>query len=91
MNVVKQLLMPKKKSTRKKQYTVTVMNDDHNTFDFVIELLQEVCGHNYLQAVQCTHLIDSKGYCDVFTDNPEIATQIYESLAKEGLTVTLKK
>jgi esterase/lipase superfamily enzyme len=36
-------------------------------------------------------LIDAKGYCDVFTDNPETATQIYESLANEGLTVTLTK
>lgn len=44
---------------------LVVHNDDVNTFDFVIDTLMEVCGHDALQAEQCTFIIHYKGKCAV--------------------------
>jgi len=40
-------------------------NDDVNTFDFVIESLVKVCGHDLIQAEQCAIIIHFKGKCTV--------------------------
>jgi len=40
-------------------------NDDFNTFDFVIETLKEVCGHNAFQAETCAWIAHYKGNCVV--------------------------
>jgi len=40
-------------------------NDDVNTFDFVIESLVKVCGHDYIQAEQCAVIVHFKGKCTV--------------------------
>ncbi len=42
-----------------------VLNDDFNTFDFVIETLIKVCEHTPEQAEQCTIIIHHKGKCAV--------------------------
>ena len=44
---------------------LVVYNDDVNTFDHVITTLIDVCGHEPLQAEQCTLLIHHKGKCAV--------------------------
>jgi ATP-dependent Clp protease adaptor protein ClpS len=44
---------------------LVVFNDDHNSFDHVINTLIKVCKHNKIQAEQCTHLIHYKGKCRV--------------------------
>ncbi|MBX2887504.1 MAG: ATP-dependent Clp protease adaptor ClpS [Ferruginibacter sp.] len=65
-----------------KPYHLIVWNDDVNTFDWVIETLIEVCGHNVEQAEQCAILIHTRGkyavkrgsyyqlkpYCEAITD-----------------------
>ena len=42
-------------------YRLIVWNDEVNTFDWVIETLMEVCGHNREQAEQCAWLIHHTG------------------------------
>jgi ATP-dependent Clp protease adaptor protein ClpS len=44
---------------------LVLFNDDVHSFDFVIEALMEVCGHELLQAEQCTVLVHYKGKCAV--------------------------
>ncbi|MFM7729369.1 MAG: ATP-dependent Clp protease adaptor ClpS, partial [Flavobacteriales bacterium] len=44
---------------------LVLFNDEVNTFDFVIEALVEVCGHELLQAEQCTVIVHYKGKCAV--------------------------
>jgi ATP-dependent Clp protease adaptor protein ClpS len=46
-------------------HEIIVFNDDVNTFDHVIESLINVCGHDPLQAEQCTLLVHYKGKCAV--------------------------
>ncbi len=42
-----------------------VYNDDFNTFDHVIESLIKICGHDTIQAEQCTWIIHYNGKCHV--------------------------
>ena len=44
---------------------LVVYNDDHNTFEHVIETLVKVCKHDPQQAEQCTYIIHFKGKCSV--------------------------
>ena len=46
-------------------YKLIVWNDEINTFDWVIDTLMDVCGHEREQAEQCTVLIHYKGKCAV--------------------------
>ncbi|MBU3677681.1 MAG: ATP-dependent Clp protease adaptor ClpS, partial [Chitinophagaceae bacterium] len=48
-------------------YHLIVWNDDVNTFDWVIETLMQVCGHEREQAEQCSLLIHFNGKCSVKT------------------------
>lgn len=69
-------------------YSLIVWNDEVNTFEWVIEALIEVCGHQQEQAEQCAMLIHTKGkyavkngsyddlkpQCDAITDRKIGAT-----------------
>ena len=46
---------------------IVLYNDDHNTFDHVIETLIVVCEHTPEQAEQCSILVHYKGRCTVKT------------------------
>lgn len=52
---------------RKKENEIILYNDDHNTFDHVIETLIYVCDHTPEQAEQCSILVHYKGKCTVKT------------------------
>lgn len=89
---MKTKLLPK--SDQKEQVVnpcdLIIHNDDVNTFDFVIETLVEVCGHEYLQAVQCAHLIHNTGKCGVKRGTFEILKPICEILLEKGLSATIE-
>jgi ATP-dependent Clp protease adaptor protein ClpS len=42
-------------------HNLIVWNDEVNTFDWVIDTLMDVCGHEREQAEQCAMLIHTKG------------------------------
>ena len=44
---------------------IVLYNDDHNTFDHVIECLMAYCGHELLQAEQCALIVHTRGKCSV--------------------------
>ena len=44
-----------------KWHSLIVHNDEVNTFDWVIESLVEICGHNEIQAEQCAMIIHYNG------------------------------
>ena len=45
------------------EWSLTLFNDHHNTFDHVIECLMTTCGHDALQAEQCAMIVHFKGKC----------------------------
>lgn len=54
-------------------YAVIVLNDDFHTFEYVIELLQKVCGHSIEKAWLSALLIHETGRCIVWTGSKEVA------------------
>ncbi len=83
----KKNLQTKKRGT----YKVVMHNDNHNTFDHVIDCIMDVCGYNYLQAVQCTILVHEAKRCSIFEDRYEECEYAARLLSKNGLTVTIEK
>lgn len=56
----------KEQKTKKEQVRELVLvNDDHHTFDYVIDALIKVCEHTEEQAAQCTLITHYKGKCNI--------------------------
>ncbi len=69
---------------------IVLFNDDVNTFDFVIQSLIEVCGHEPIQAEQCTLLVHYKGKCDVKEGEYNKLEPICTALLDRGLTAEIQ-
>lgn len=67
-----------------------LFNDDVNTFDFVIETLVKVCGHDALQAEQCTIIVHFKGKCNVKQGTYEKLEPMCTALLDRGLTAEIQ-
>ncbi len=65
-------------------------NDDVNTFDFVINCLIEICGHDTVQAEQCTYLVHYKGRCDVMKDIYNKLLPYRDALIRKGLKASIE-
>jgi ATP-dependent Clp protease adaptor protein ClpS len=65
-------------------------NDEINTFDFVIESLVEVCGHDFEQAEQCALIAHFKGRCTVKSGSYEELKGMSEELTLRRLTVAVE-
>ena len=52
-------------------------NDDYNTFDFIIDSLVEVCGHDHNQAENCAIIAHYKGKCHIKKGNLDVIRPIY--------------
>jgi len=69
---------------------IVLFNDEVNTFDFVIQSLIEVCGHEPMQAEQCTLLVHYKGKCDVKEGEYNKLEPICSALLDRGLTAEIQ-
>lgn len=65
-------------------------NDDHNTFDFVIDTLIEVCDHDPITAEQLTLIVHYKGKCTVKSGDMDELKPMSREMTDRGLTVTIK-
>ena len=72
-------------------YQTMLYNDDYNTFDYVIELLMEVCEHTYEQAEQCAALVHFSGKCPVKEGSYEDLLPRCSRLTRAGLTAEIVK
>ena len=70
-------------------WSVVLFNDNHNTFDHVIECLISTCGHDALQAEQCAMIVHFKGKCNVKSGSYDELAPIHQSLSEKDLTVEL--
>jgi len=62
-----------------------VFNDEHNTFEHVINTLIKVCKHTAEQAEQCTMLIHYKGKCAVKNGSFDFLRPMRESICEAGI------
>lgn len=69
---------------------IVLFNDEVNTFDFVIDSLINVCGHDHLQAEQCTIIVHFKGKCDVKNGSYEKLEPMCTALLERGLTAEIQ-
>jgi ATP-dependent Clp protease adaptor protein ClpS len=67
-----------------------VWNDDVNTFDWVIETLMEVCGHNSEQAEQCALLVHNLGKYAVKNGPFELLKPQCEAITDRGINATIE-
>jgi ATP-dependent Clp protease adaptor protein ClpS len=67
-----------------------LFNDDIHSFDFVIETLIEVCGHEQMQAEQCALIAHYRGKCPVKSGDLSELTPKHVEMTKRGLTVSIE-
>lgn len=71
-------------------YSLVVYNDEINTFDHVINTLIEVCGHQPLQAEQCTMIIHYKGKCKVKNGDFEELAAMRNQICNRGISAEVE-
>lgn len=69
---------------------LVVYNDDHNTFEWVIECFCKYLKHSSEQAEQCALLIHTKGKCDVKTGSKADLKPFKEALTDAGLSAVIE-
>jgi len=79
----------KNDSTLRKNRKLILYNDDVNTFDYVIDCLIEVCGHDIVQAEQCAFIAHYKGKCDVKNGDYKALKTLKDHLVDKGLKATI--
>jgi ATP-dependent Clp protease adaptor protein ClpS len=72
------------------QKNLVVYNDDVNTFDHVINSLIKVCGHDILQAEQCTLIIHNNGRCQVKTGEYDRLEPMCTALLDRGISAEIE-
>jgi len=70
--------------------TLILHNDDVHTFEFVIEALIEICGHEYYQASQCATITHFNGKCDIKRGGFSSLKLMKDALIERELTVTIE-
>jgi len=66
-----------------------LFNDDINTFDYVIETLMDVCGHDPYQAEQCAMTAHINGKCGIKSGSFDVLKPFYDEMTNRELTVTI--
>lgn len=74
---------------KEKLHEIILYNDDHNTFDHVIQTLMIVCEHTAEQAEQCALLVHYKGKCGVKTGTYDELEPKCISLLDAGLSAEI--
>jgi ATP-dependent Clp protease adaptor protein ClpS len=73
-----------------KGYHLIVWNDEVNTFEWVIETLIDVCGHERIQAEQCAWLIHTRGKYAVKDGDYETLKSMCDAITERGIGATIE-
>ena len=79
----------KHSSNSQKVISLYLLNDDYNTFDYVIDCLTAICDHTTLQAEQCAILTHYRGSCEIMIGEKFDLEPVKEDLALYGLNVKI--
>lgn len=71
-------------------FQLIVWNDEVNTFEWVIETLEEVCGHTREQAEQCAYIIHFKGKYAVKQGEYEDLKPKCDAITERGIGATIE-
>ncbi len=78
------------KSTDDAAYELVLYNDDHNTFEHVINCLVKYCRHDIYQAEQCAWIVHSKGKCSVKSGEYAFLEPLCTALCDQGLSAQVE-
>lgn len=68
---------------------IIVYNDDHNSFDWVIQCFVEVLGHTHEQAEQLSFIIHFKGKACVKRGSRKELKPLKDALVERGLSAVI--
>jgi len=71
------------------QATLVLHNDDINSFDYVMEILVEICDHSLTQAEQCATITHFKGKCEVRSGSVTEMRELRYQLISRGLKASV--
>ena len=71
-------------------FQLIVWNDEVNTFEWVIETLEQVCGHTHEQAEQCAYIIHFKGKYAVKQGEYEELKPQCDAITGRGIGATIE-
>jgi ATP-dependent Clp protease adaptor protein ClpS len=71
-------------------FCLIVWNDEVNTFEWVIETLVEICGHNPEQAEQCAMIIHTKGKYAVKEGSYENLKPMCDAITERSIGATIE-
>lgn len=71
-------------------HSLIVWNDNVNTFEWVIETLIEVCGHDEQQAEQCAMIIHNKGKYAVKHGSYDEMKPMCDAITERGIGATIE-
>lgn len=86
----KRSLRPKKNEAYN-EFLLLLHNDEVHSFDYVIDALINICGHDFEQAVQCTLITHHKGRCDIRKGKFETLKQMKDALIAVELSATIEQ
>jgi ATP-dependent Clp protease adaptor protein ClpS len=69
---------------------LVLYNDDINTFEFVMETLEEVCAHSVLQAEQCAMITHYNGKCEILRGEISELKLVRRELVSRGLKAVIE-
>ena len=76
--------------TTSQPFQLIVWNDEVNTFEWVIETVEEVCGHTHEQAEQCAYIIHFKGKYAVKQGEYEELKPKCDAITERGIGATIE-
>ena len=88
---IKELNLVETLTTADFSFSLIVWNDEVNTFDWVIETLVEVCGHNLEQAEQCAMFIHFQGKYAVKRGNLEALKSMCTGIIDRDIAATIEE
>jgi ATP-dependent Clp protease adaptor protein ClpS len=71
-------------------YSLIVWNDEVNTFEWVIETLIDICGHQQEQAEQCAMLIHTNGKYAVKNGSYELLKPQCDAITERSIGATIE-
>ena len=89
--MVKEKIKPvsRKEEITSEEKELILFNDDVNTFEYVIETLIDVCGHDPFQAEQCALTAHNNGKCGIKTGSYDTLKPYYDEMTNRELSVTI--
>lgn len=72
------------------RHSLVLWNDDHNTFEHVINCMVKYIKKTVAEAEEIAHIVHNKGKCVILEGNKTDLVEYYNILKLEGLTVTIE-